>query len=297
MSTGIRVLDLTDFDGGVRSARGAVMIAEKRIPLDEVAVILLGMRATISGGAFALLAKYDVVLASVDWRGVPNYLCYPFSENSRVGARHIAQSELSLPRKKQAWKQIVRAKIAGQCAVLEASGMPGSRRLALLRDGVRSGDSTHVEGQAAKVYWDGLFRELDFRRVPGSSEKTNAMLNYGYTVLRGFVIRAIVEAGLWPSLGVWHRNRSNAYCLADDLIEPFRPIVDAVVWRYCWSDGLRDAAVKASLVKAIQSPMDASEKLATSRVKEFCQSFALYCEGKQQTLAPPQWDLGNITSG
>jgi CRISPR-associated protein Cas1 len=139
--------------------------------------------------------------------------------------RHLAQVEASEPTKKRAWQAIIQAKIAQQGAVLaHFTGDHGG--LAAMAQRVKSGDPDNLEAQAAQRYWPRLFGK-EFRR-DRDADGINALLNYGYAVVRAATARAVVASGLIPSLGVFHRNRGNPFCLADDLLEPYRPYID---WR------------------------------------------------------------------
>jgi CRISPR-associated protein Cas1 len=139
--------------------------------------------------------------------------------------RHRAQGEASAPTRKRIWQRLIAAKIAQQADVLvHFTGHHGG--LLPLSKRVRSGDPDNLEAQAAQRYWPSLFGR-DFRR-DRDADGINALLNYGYAVMRAAIARAVVASGLIPSLGVFHSNRSNPFCLADDLLEPYRPYVD---WR------------------------------------------------------------------
>jgi CRISPR-associated protein Cas1 len=180
------------------------------------------------------------------------------ADHSQVVWRLDAQLNVSRPLRKNLWKQIVVAKIEAQARNL-GEDQPARRKLFALARDVRSGDPTNVEAQAARVYWANWLatsdvRQLDtepFRRDPKAAG-VNSFLNYGYAVLRAAIARAIVAAGLLPSLGIHHRNRSNAFCLADDLIEPLRPLVDDRV-RELWRQGYDELnqPAKAALLELL----------------------------------------------
>jgi CRISPR-associated protein Cas1 len=152
----------------------------------------------------------------------------PIANNTEVVPRLHDQISAAKPIRKNLWKQIVMAKVRAQAENLDVLN-PGTRRLLLLTQQVRSGDPANIEAQAAKVYWGAwLGGGVKFKRdIDGDG--INAMLNYGYAVLRAGMARAIVSGGLQPAIGLYHHNRSNAFCLADDLMEPLRPMVDSVV--------------------------------------------------------------------
>ena len=155
--------------------------------------------------------------------------CFPWSPTHCRRERFSAQAGLSLPVRKRLWQQIARAKILAQARLLEerTGADHGSCGLA---SQVRSGDPANLEARAARIYWRKVFGEIEFRR-DREQDGLNACLNYGYAVLRAIVARAICGAGLHPSLSLHHHNRYDAFCLADDLMEPFRPIVDRAVAR------------------------------------------------------------------
>lgn len=188
-----------------------------------------------------------------------------------------AQFQSKAPLSKQAWKRIVTSKIAMQAAVLDAFGQPAAPLGMMIRS-VVSGDTGNVEAQAARYYWP-LLMGRDFRRDRNAPDM-NALLNYGYTVLRATASRAIVAAGLHPSIGLHHSNRSNAFALSDDLMEPFRPLVDAAVSGLVKRNGDHvDTVAKQTLARIIaldlplgegQTPVSvALSKLATSLGQSF----------------------------
>jgi CRISPR-associated protein Cas1 len=158
----------------------------------------------------------------------PVAVVLPLNGHHAQAERFRAQVDATLPIRKQAWASLVRHKIAAQAEALDRVGQP-SKRLQRLLTSVRSGDPDNREAQAAQTYWP-LLMGRDFRRDRGA-DGANAMLNYGYAVLRAATARAIVSAGLHPSLSVHHRSGGDALVLADDLMEPFRPTVDLIVHR------------------------------------------------------------------
>jgi CRISPR-associated protein Cas1 len=171
----------------------------------------------------------------------------PLVCHSLQTGRFAAQAALSLPAKKRLWQQIVRAKIQAQARLLEEK-LDADCGLRAFASRVRSGDAGNLEAQAARIYWRKLFNDPHFRRDP-DADGLNSCLNYGYAVLRAIVSRSLCGAGLHPSLGVHHHNRYDAFCLADDLMEPFRPIVDREV------ASLRDA-------RGPEPPLDKESKRA-----------------------------------
>ncbi|MCF6446046.1 type II CRISPR-associated endonuclease Cas1 [Nereida sp. MMG024] len=188
-----------------------------------------------------------------------------------------AQWQAKTPLIKQAWKQVVAAKVAMQAAALDAIGEPTAPLSMMIRK-ITSGDSTNIEAQAARYYWPRMMG-LDFRRDAGQGNE-NALLNYGYTVLRAATARAVVAAGLHPTIGLFHANRGNAFALADDLMEPFRPLVDCAVRSIVADSGVQvDSTAKLALARLIATDLPLGEgvtpvsvalmKLATSLGQSF----------------------------
>jgi CRISPR-associated protein Cas1 len=291
MSSRWRVVDLVNFSGRVAVTRGRLLINEIEIPFSDVSCILTGPRTHWNGALVTVATEFDVPLIACDWRNVPIAVLNGWSDNTRVGARHQAQANLSLPRKKNAWMRIVKAKIHGQAQNFSAGSDVADKLNDYARQ-VKSGDPTNLEATAARLYWTYLFDGEPFFRERGGDGR-NAFLNYGYTVLRGSVVRSIVVSGLMPSLGIWHGSRSNAFALADDLIEPFRPAVDAVVKGLPEEADLSDRAIKEALVGVTSLPMDVSGETVGSSLTSFCQRVAQYVEGESDVLHVPVWRVGD----
>lgn len=197
------------------------------IPIEDIGVVIIDHPAvTYTHAVFTELmeAGAAVVLCSRDHQPAGVFL--PIDAHSTQTERHHRQIEASLPFKKQAWARIVRAKIGRQADVIkEVAGK--DEGLSALSTRVRSGDPENLEAQAAQRYWKALFGP-DFRR-DRDAIGANRALNYGYAIIRAAMGRAIVGSGLIPSLGLHHHNRSNPFCLADDLMEPYRPFIDMKV--------------------------------------------------------------------
>lgn len=285
MSQRWRVIDLLEFDGEIGTRSGRLIVRDAEVPLDDVSCILTGTKTQWSGSVVAMAAKYEVPILSCDWRGIPFASTLPWSSNTRVALRHQAQCDLTLPRKKNAWMHIIRAKVKGQASNLTGDAQA---KLVELAQSVRSGDPANVEAQAARTYWSNLFGAEPFSRNTDGGGR-NALLNYGYAVLRGHVIRCIVVAGLLPSLGIFHHNRANAFGLADDLIEPFRPAIDHAVLGLPSDASLDDKQVKAHLVAASSAYMQQSGASVQAAINDLAQAFALYVEGDKDKLPVPVW--------
>lgn len=294
VSNGWRVLDLTNFEGDLRYQRGKVLVSSKSddpypVALSDLAVILIGSRVGVSGAVLSKLSEYDIALFSCDWRGVPLAALYPSWSHSRIAARHLAQANLSVPRQKQAWAQIVRAKILGQADTLREIDSSTARKLRELAGQVKSGDPDNREAVAAKIYWGALFKDLRFRRLPGGGEGgRNSCLDYAYTILRGYGIRAVSAAGLSGPLGVNHCQRGNAFALVDDLIEPFRPAVDFYLVSSGFPLDLSLSDTKKALVGCVSAPFFRGLSIPSSII-DFAQHFGRYVEGEVEKLTPPVW--------
>lgn len=295
MNSQWRVIDLCGFEGELRSTRGGVEVCPEEgtstiIPVAEVAVILVGMKVALSAAVLHRLAEADVAVLFCDWRGIPEGGCYSWSDHGRVAARHRAQAEVSLPRKKNAWARLVRAKIEGQASVLENLKIRGSGELLALADQVRSGDPGNVEAQAARLYWSrALGKGVGRQPAAGQLIGANACLDYGYSVLRGHLMRAVLAAGLAPALGVFHRGRGNAFALADDLIEPFRPAIDEVALQLPPTASPSDRPVKQLLVAAASQRFDGDGHGIPAVAEALAQAFGRYVEGDIDRLNVLSW--------
>ena len=199
------------------------------VPLEDIGVVLLDHpQITLTHALMAALLERNVALISCDEKHLPVGLMLPLDGNTIQTERFRSQIDASEPLKKNLWAQTVKAKIENQAEVLRRAGIDNKRLLALVPL-IQSGDPDNVEGRAASVYWKLLFEDLPFVR-DRFGLMPNAHLNYGYAILRAIVARALVGSGLLPTLGIHHSNKYNAYCLADDVMEPYRPFVDWMVY-------------------------------------------------------------------
>jgi len=197
-----------------------------RIPLEDIGLLILDApTTTYTHSVITEVLAAGAVIIPCGRDHHPRGLFLP-QESSLQTQRLAAQVAAPLPLKKSLWKQVVQAKVRNQAGALPEDA-PERGLLRALVARVRSGDPTNVEAHAARVYWPAMFGK-DFRRLP-DGPPPNALLNYGYMVLRSCVARAVCGAGLHPSLGLHHHNRCNPFCLADDLLEPLRPLVDVRV--------------------------------------------------------------------
>lgn len=210
--------------------QGLDSAAAPSIPCEDIGLVIVDHpETTYSHAALARLLEVGAAVVLCDRRHLPAGLLLPMGNHSEGVSRLQEQIGASRPLLKRLWKQVVQAKLSNQAANLEKDS-PASRRLRALADEVKSGDPANVEAQAAKIYWaEWLGAGSGFRRDFDGGDGVNAQLNYGYAVLRAAVGRALVAAGLHPALGIHHCNRANAFCLADDMLEPLRPFVDRAV--------------------------------------------------------------------
>lgn len=204
--------------------------AVRTIPIEDIGVVVLDNRQiTITQGLVEALLENNCAIITCDSAHLPVGLMLPLCGNTTQSERFRAQIDASLPLKKQLWQQTVQCKIRNQAAVLQNTRNAIVKNMLVWAGDVKSGDSDNLEGRAAAYYWRNLFPDIlgftrDREGVP-----PNNLLNYGYAILRAVVARALVGSGLLPTLGIHHHNRYNAYCLADDIMEPYRPYVDALV--------------------------------------------------------------------
>lgn len=213
-------------------------------PIEDLGVICVDQpQTTYTHQALMELLAEGCALVLCGHDHLPAGMLLPFCGHAEVVQTLHLQITLSAPARKRLWRQIVQTKIRAQAANVEVENIR-SHLLGLARR-VRSGDSSNIEAQAARSYWAvWLGPNSPFHRDPQSNDSVNGLLNYGYAVLRAAVARALVSAGLQPALGVHHRHRGNPFCLADDLLEPLRPLVDARV-RSLLGAGVQDVSTPA----------------------------------------------------
>jgi CRISPR-associated protein Cas1 len=199
------------------------------VPIEDIGLIVLDHgQITVTQGVLARLLEYNVALVTCDSTHHPAGLFFVLEGNTLQSQKHQAQVSASLPLRKQLWQQTVVSKIANQAALLKEQRVPYQTLLTQMTR-VKSGDSGNEEAKAASYYWKRLFPDfLAFTR-DRYGPPPNQLLNYGYAILRAMMARAIVGSGLLPTLGIHHRNQYNAFCLADDIMEPYRPFVDRIV--------------------------------------------------------------------
>lgn len=204
--------------------------AERTIPIEDIGVVVLdNRRITITTGAMEALLANNCAIITCDSTDLPVGLMLPLCGNTTQSERFRSQIDASLPLKKQLWQQTVRQKILNQATVLSKNTGAIVKNMQVWANEVRSGDPDNFEARAAAYYWRNLFPALPNFVRGREGDPPNNLLNYGYAILRACVARGLVGSGLLPTLGIHHHNRYNAYCLADDIMEPYRPFVDDLV--------------------------------------------------------------------
>ncbi len=224
----------------------------KTIPVEDVGLVVLDSpQITLTNALMEALLENNCAVVTCDSQHLPVGLFLPLYGNKVQTERFTEQVEASLPLKKQLWQQTMQSKIRNQAAVLKYVTGETARNMLVWADSVRSGDPDNMEARAAAFYWKNVIKDNP-AFVRGMDDMVNVMLNYGYSVVRAIVARALVGAGLIPTLGIHHHNRYDAYCLADDIMEPYRPYVDKLVIDLIDADGVPerlDTAVKRRLLE------------------------------------------------
>ncbi len=289
-----RIVDITTNGVHLSVVRGFMKVSHKgeelgRVPLDDItAVIVHGHGATFSANLASRLSERGALLVLCAANHQPHAIMWPLAGHHAQGARMRAQWRASKPMRKRLWQLIVRAKVRMQGAVVAALGQEAAP-FDLLARRVRSGDPDNIEAQAARRYWPLVMGE-SFRRDRYAGG-ANAFLNYGYTVMRSAVMRAVVAAGLHPTIGLHHHNQFNAFSLADDLMEPFRPLVDFTARQLWHEEGHRemDAQVRERLVRILSFDllMDGERKPVSRCAQLLAQSLAASFVAGKASLALP----------
>ncbi|MBQ2913658.1 MAG: type II CRISPR-associated endonuclease Cas1 [Bacteroidales bacterium] len=201
----------------------------KTIPVEDIGIVVLdNKQITITHGLLEALLENNAAVITCDSSRLPAGLMLPLCGNTTQNERFRSQLDASLPLKKQMWQQTIQAKIKNQAKVLQSQGVEIGNML-VWAEKVKSGDTDNLEARAAAYYWKNVFPFIDRFYRDRNGVPPNNLLNYGYAVLRAIIARALVSSGLLPTLGIHHHNRYNAYCLADDIMEPYRPYVDKLV--------------------------------------------------------------------
>ena len=204
--------------------------AERTIPIEDIGVVILdNRRITITSGVMEALLENNCAVITCNQKGMPVGLLLPLCGNTTQNERFRSQLEASLPLRKQLWQQTIKQKIHNQEFVLRTNTDKETNCMRVGSNDVRSGDPDNLEARAAAYYWKNVFTNYPNFVRDREGTPPNNLLNYGYAILRAIIARALVGSGLLPTLGIHHHNRYNAYCLADDIMEPYRPYVDQLV--------------------------------------------------------------------
>jgi len=204
--------------------------AERTIPIEDIGVVILdNRRITITSGVIEALLENNCAVITCNQKSMPVGLLLPLCGNTTQNERFRSQLEASLPLRKQLWQQTIKQKILNQEHVLRINTAQETNCMRVWSNDVRSGDPDNLEARAAAYYWRNVFTTYPNFVRDREGTPPNNLLNYGYAILRAIIARALVGSGLLPTLGIHHHNRYNAYCLADDIMEPYRPYVDQLV--------------------------------------------------------------------
>lgn len=201
------------------------------IPIEDIGIVLLDhQQITITHAVINALLENNAAIITCDSKHMPLGLLMPLSCNTLQSERFINQIDASVPLKKQLWQQTVSQKIRNQAAALKKIRNVEIGNMLVWSSKVKSGDSENLEGRAAVYYWAQLLADKGNCTRDRDGNWPNPLLNYSYSIIRAMVARALVASGMLPTLGIHHHNRYNAYCLADDIMEPYRPYADILVF-------------------------------------------------------------------
>jgi len=266
----------------------------KSTPIEDIGIVILDhQQITVSQALIAKLLANNVAFITCDNTHHPTGLLLNLDGNTLQSQKFQAQVEATVPLKKQLWQQTVSVKLNNQAAMLESIRVP-AKNLRNWAGEVKSGDSENHEATAAAYYWKRLFPDfLEFKRERYGPPPNN-LLNYGYAILRAVVARSLVSSGLLPTLGIFHKNQYNAYCLADDVMEPYRPFVDKSVVNIVRMNGkfleLTPNMKKELLgVPAMDVRINDEKSPLMVAVQKTTASLAKCFEGKQRKILYPEF--------
>ena len=264
----------------------------KSTPIEDIGLLILdNQQITVTQSLLSKLLANNTAVISCDDTHHPSGMLFNLDGNSLQSQKFQAQVEASVPLKKQLWQQTIMCKIENQAALLQHEREEYKLLLTYARD-VKSGDSENHEARAAAYYWKRIFPDfLQFRRERYGPPPNN-LLNYGYAILRALVARSLTSSGLLPTLGIHHRNQYNAYCLADDIMEPYRPFVDKVVCQIIRGNGkfleMTPNMKKALLeIPAMDVQADGQKSPLMNAVQRTTASLAKCFEGKGRKILYP----------
>ena len=263
-------------------------------PIEDIGVVVLSHKQiTITTGALEALLENNCAVITCNSKSMPVGLLLPLVGNTTQSERFRDQLDASLPLRKQLWQQTIQYKIHNQAAVLSQCSNAETKCMQVWANDVRSGDPDNFEARAAVYYWKSLFGHVPGFIRDRDGIAPNNLLNYGYGILRAVVSRSLVASGLLPTLGIHHHNRYNAYCLADDIMEPYRPYVDRLVYEITEQYGVDlelSKDVKAELLSIPTLDVDISGKRSPLMVATSQTTASLYkCfSGELRKIAYPE---------
>lgn len=293
-----RVIEIASDGRHLSKERGFLVVShngqeEGRIALDSLTAVVANAHGlTYSNNLIVALAELNIAFVFCAANHRPAGFLWPADSHHEQGGRIADQAAASKPLKKRLWQQLIQAKIDQQMAALFATG-GDANALALMGRKVRAGDPDNIEAQAARIYWPLMLGQAFRRRTDGHG--LNGLLNYGYAVLRAGAARGVMAAGLHPGLGVGHVGRGNPFCLVDDVMEPYRPIVDKLVCEYRHEAEAITLTpeIKARLAGILICDME-TEQGATpviSCIERMCLSLARCFAGQEKRLWLPRAPL------
>lgn len=250
------VIKLPEVESNSSLPEGFKAEATKTIPIEDIGVVVLdNKRITITQGVLEALLENNCAVITCNESHLPIGMHLPLVGNTTQTERMRYQIEASLPLKKQLWQQTIVAKIENQAAVLKQMRGAEVRNMLKWASEVKSGDSENMEARAAVYYWQNAFPMVESFTRSREGVFPNNLLNYGYAILRAVVARALVSSGLLTTLGIHHRNKYNAFCLADDVMEPYRPYVDRLVMELCERYGECEELSRELKVELLKIPV------------------------------------------
>jgi len=252
-------------------------------PIEDIAVLMLeSPEVLLSSALLDRLAQHDVLLLACDQRHMPSMACVPFAGHSRLAGVQRMQLEATVPFRKRCWQAIVRYKIGNQAECLKLLGSANAAKIGLMVDKVTSGDATNIESVAARMHFQAAFGH-EFIRF--AEDGINSALNYGYAVMRASVARALTLHGFLPAHGIHHHSELNQFNLADDFIEPLRPMVDLRVAELR-PEGELTKAHREALVALIHADVliDGKRQAALHATEMMAGSFLAACRDKDPGL-------------
>lgn len=265
----------------------------KSSPIEDIGLLILDhWQITITQALMTKLLANNTAIITCDHTHHPTGMWLSLDGHTLQSQKFQAQVEASTPLKKQLWQQTVICKIENQAALLEQQREENKLLLTYARD-VKSGDSENQEAKAAAYYWKRIFADfLEFRRERYGPPPNN-LLNYGYAILRAMVARSLTASGLLPTLGIHHRNQYNAYCLADDIMEPYRPFVDRIVCQIIRANGKfleMSPSIKKTLLQlpATDVKIEGQKSPLMNAVQRTTASLAKCFEGKERKILYPK---------